>query len=407
MGYVLPSGVVNTGSAYFYAQNAEGFGALVKELTDQTLVVLDYSKIANPVPLTSYNFTVDVSSNPALVISYPQLDATRMVLTFLLTGGIAGQQYNVAVATQFYGGSRQDVLTINIPSSQGSCETINPVPQLYTQLPLGTQGYVNTGTRYFWGAAPPVNPTVMDQWYDPTTDTLSEWTTDGTTYFWSVLASTGLVTEAPVDNILYGRYNGYWVEEPIQADAPADGQSYSRGNNSWVPDPIQVDAPSDGNVYGRESGAWIIVPTAAIPVDAPANGKLYGRLNNAWAASPAASTVLPLMNGTAAIGVSVSYSREDHTHPADSSKVSVTGGTMTGPLILSANPSVGLGAATKAYVDSNITAVGNFASTMVPLAGGTMTGMLTLSGNPVGNLDAVTKQYVDTLTNTTIDMGTF
>jgi hypothetical protein len=37
--------------------------------------------------------------------------------------------------------------------------------------------------------------------------------------------------------------------------------------------------------------------------------------------------------------------------------LALAGGTMTGPLILSAPPTVGLGAATKAYVDSAITAV--------------------------------------------------
>jgi hypothetical protein len=156
-----------------------------------------------------------------------------MVLSFLLSGGIAGQQYNVTVATLFSGGSRQDVLTVNMPSSQGSCETINPVPALYTQLPLGTQGYVNTGVRYFWGAAPPANPTVLDQWFDPTTNTLSEWATDGVSFFWEELASDNLVTEAPIDNIIYGRYNGFWVQEPIQVDAPSNGQQYARKNAGW------------------------------------------------------------------------------------------------------------------------------------------------------------------------------
>jgi hypothetical protein len=407
MGFALPSGVVNTNSAYFYAANAEGFGVLVKELADQTLVVLDYSKISFPEPLTNYSFSVDVSSNPALVLSYPQLDATKMVLTVLVSGGIAGQQYNVTVATQFYGGSRQDVLTINIPSSQGSCETINPVPQLYTQLPLGTQAYINTGTRYFWGAAPPANPMVMDQWFDPTTDTLYECTTDGTTFSWTTLASVNLVTEAPTDNTLYGRYNGYWVEEPIQVDAPAGTTLYSRGNNSWIADPIQADAPNDTNVYGRSGAAWIVVPTAAIPADAPANGNIYGRRNNAWAQVPVGATTVPLMDGIAAAGVNVAYSRSDHVHPSDTSLVPLGGGTMTGPLILNANPGANLGAATKQYVDSGVNSVGNFAATMVPLAGGTMTGLLILSAPPTANLGAATKSYVDILTNSTIDMGTF
>ncbi len=63
----------------------------------------------------------------------------------------------------------------------------------------------------------------------------------------------------------------------------------------------------------------------------------------------------------------------------------LAGGTMTGPLILSADPTVPLGATTKQYSD-----------TKVPLAGGTMTGLLVLSADPGTNLGAATKQYVDT-----------
>jgi hypothetical protein len=102
--------------------------------------------------------------------------------------------------------------------------------------------------------------------------------------------------------------------------------------------------------------------------------------------------------------------------------VATVGGTMTGPLVLSADPSVVLGAATKQYVDAQhalsvpvaggtmtgaLTLFGAptaalhaatkaYADTMVPLAGGTMTGLLTLSAAPTANMHAVTKLYVDT-----------
>jgi hypothetical protein len=65
--------------------------------------------------------------------------------------------------------------------------------------------------------------------------------------------------------------------------------------------------------------------------------------------------------------------------------LSLTGGTLTGPLILAADPTVALGASTKQYAD-----------TKVPLAGGTMTGLLVLAADPTVALGAVTKQYVDT-----------
>jgi hypothetical protein len=65
--------------------------------------------------------------------------------------------------------------------------------------------------------------------------------------------------------------------------------------------------------------------------------------------------------------------------------VPLGGGTMTGALVLNADPAVALGAATKQYAD-----------TKVAKSGDTMTGLLTLSANPTAALGAATKQYVDT-----------
>jgi uncharacterized protein YjbI with pentapeptide repeats len=74
-----------------------------------------------------------------------------------------------------------------------------------------------------------------------------------------------------------------------------------------------------------------------------------------------------------------------------STRLALSGGTMTGALTLSGAPTANLHAATKAYAD-----------TMLPLAGGTMTGAITLSGAPTANLHAATKQYVD---DATLDIG--
>ena len=47
MGFVLPSGVVNTDSVFFYiATTPAPLGPHVKQPSDQTLVVLDYSQIS-------------------------------------------------------------------------------------------------------------------------------------------------------------------------------------------------------------------------------------------------------------------------------------------------------------------------------------------------------------------------
>jgi hypothetical protein len=53
-----------------------------------------------------------------------------------------------------------------------------------------------------------------------------------------------------------------------------------------------------------------------------------------------ASATNPLMNGTVSIGTSLRYSREDHVHPSDTNRLSISGGTLTGSLQISNNLTV-------------------------------------------------------------------
>ena len=415
MGFTLPSGVVNNSSAFFYAGATNKLGPLVKEPTDQILVIVDYSKLSPPVTITGASFTADVQSNPELVVSYQQINSTQTVLSFLLSGGIVGQQYNLSITTQ----SRTDILTVNIPAyGDCSCVKINPVPEQYNQLPLGTQAFVNTGTRYFWGTAPPSNPGVMDQWWNPTTQTLYEWVTDGGSFFWETIASAGVVTDAPIDSILYARYNGAWVEEPIQADvqtvqfwcrqpgawalhpiqsdAPSNNQSYVRRNGAWAVAPtavIIVDAPSDGTLYGRENGAWVRTPTPAIVNDAPSDGNSYVRSNGGWVSGgifTGSVTVRQALNVNGSVSVG--------------GNLAITGTTTFGAQVaLPYDPISALQAATKQYVDNNylpvVTAIQNF----LMKSGGTMTGSLVLYADPTAPMMASTKEYVDGRTPITMD----
>lgn len=75
----------------------------------------------------------------------------------------------------------------------------------------------------------------------------------------------------------------------------------------------------------------------------------------------------------------------------------ITGGSMTGPLILYGPPSMPSEAASKAYVDMLV--AGGISPTdlsgFLNLSGGTMTGYLTLNGPPVNPLHAASKAYVD------------
>lgn len=90
-----------------------------------------------------------------------------------------------------------------------------------------------------------------------------------------------------------------------------------------------------------------------------------------------------------------------------SSFLPLTGGQMTGPLLLNADPAVALGAATKRYTDAAQAAAEAYtdAAPYLPLSGGTLTGPLALAQDPVGVLDATTKQYTDAGDNALIGAG--
>lgn len=71
----------------------------------------------------------------------------------------------------------------------------------------------------------------------------------------------------------------------------------------------------------------------------------------------------------------------------------LSGGTMLGTLMLAADPSAALGSATKQYVDGAVTRAGG---PFLALAGGTLTGALVLAADPASATQAATKNYVDT-----------
>jgi hypothetical protein len=84
---------------------------------------------------------------------------------------------------------------------------------------------------------------------------------------------------------------------------------------------------------------------------------------------PGPSNAAPAMDSAAAPGVAITYSRGDHVHPSDTSKLALAGGTMTGNLILNADPTASAQASTKNYVDSQITALNGVLMKWVPYTG--------------------------------------
>lgn len=102
-------------------------------------------------------------------------------------------------------------------------------------------------------------------------------------------------------------------------------------------------------------------------------------------------TSLPFMDGAPNAGSNAAYSRGDHVHPPDTSKLSLSGGTMTGPLTLAADATAALQAVTKQQLDALTTAAG-----YAPLASPTFTGNPTAPTPASGDNDTslATTQFV-------------
>ena len=78
--------------------------------------------------------------------------------------------------------------------------------------------------------------------------------------------------------------------------------------------------------------------------------------------TPNYATATPSMDGTGAAGTASTVSRGDHKHPTDTTLLSRGGGTMTGALVLAADPAAPLQAATKQYVDGSAPVGGPYVS---------------------------------------------
>lgn len=119
-------------------------------------------------------------------------------------------------------------------------------------------------------------------------------------------------------------------------DSPKDGLQYARQSGSWTKVTGSVggggipDAPFSGFTYGRNSGTWVIVSGTAGGgiAEAPLDGFVYGRASGSWVKAsgtvltPASSVASETSFGlSTAIGSSLLYARQDHSHGSPPSGV--------------------------------------------------------------------------------------
>jgi hypothetical protein len=97
------------------------------------------------------------------------------------------------------------------------------------------------------------------------------------------------------------------------------------------------------------------LPMARVASSTPYSCTVAELATFANAALPFAATT-PVMDGIGLPGAAATLSRGDHMHPSDTSRLALAGGTLTGPLVLAADPAADLQAATRQYVDNEIAA---------------------------------------------------
>lgn len=93
---------------------------------------------------------------------------------------------------------------------------------------------------------------------------------------------------------------------------------------------MDSSSPSSGS-SPYQARADHVHPTDTSRASAVDVALLTARMDG-FSGSATPSNTAPAMNGTAAAGVSNSYSRGDHVHPSDTTKLDIAGGTINGPL---------------------------------------------------------------------------
>ena len=176
-------------------------------------------------------------------------------------------------------------------------------------------------------------------------------------------------TDAPIDNSLYGRKNRGWIHPThlditdwaatlapyaLTANVPGatstlpkmDGTATIGATGKWADGdhvhPTDTSRYAANNPSGYQTAAQVTASLASyLPL---AGGTLTGALT--LAADPGAalgaatkqyvdnkaSSTAPAMDGTAAVGTGTTWARADHVHPSDTSRLAISGGTISGAL---------------------------------------------------------------------------
>lgn len=221
------------------------------------------------------------------------------------------------------------------------------------------------------------------------------------------------MAEYTIDKIKYGS-NTFKLQDNVSGYTDNEGTVTSVGVSNATDGGLSVSGSpitSSGTITIGHSNVLTSAQTtqAVYPIKIDKNGHIsaYGSA----VTIPTAATSNPLMDGTAAVGSSAKYAKEDHVHPSDTSKVdiTVTSGTTTSSIE---------GTGTHSYMEVNDALNGFYsglylssssASLEVAYDEGDVYNSINLTPNsttihnvvtPTSNGDAANKQYVDNQVST-------
>ena len=150
-------------------------------------------------------------------------------------------------------------------------------------------------------------------YYYSTTTNLEAGATPNASYIWMLFSGLNLRYAFNAGTTLTAYHPVY-----VKCTPQSDGTVKLSGKTCIVQ---ALPSTADGYVYimlGIASSTSALILTYTHPVYYYANGSL--RLWTNPAEAPAAATAAPLMDGTAAVGSSAKYAKEDHVHPSDTTK---------------------------------------------------------------------------------------
>ena len=195
-------------------------GSYDKPLDALTQISVDYSQLTPAAAVVAYTFKVHPGGEPQLAITFPALASNALIFT--IKGGIGGRNYTVTINGRLSDNRvRSDVLTVNVLGEDcGPCEIVQQVVNNGITSPDGSL-FVNTAPRFFVSSTPPHGARVMDQWWNTTTLQLSSFVTDGTTSYWTIMATS-------VDLPGSGTGPGWWLTLPTTLPS-LPGQLWNNG----------------------------------------------------------------------------------------------------------------------------------------------------------------------------------